>query len=333
MFTILNRRSAAPAARRRRCDFRLRVESLESRNLMTATLTALNFNATVTSVPVVIKGEMFFSATDSVHGSQLWESDGTAGGTTMLTSINTSHGGLNPKDLTAVGSTLYFTATDGKDGLQLWSSTGSSTVMVTDANPGLGLFPQDLTNVNGTLYLVGYNASDGYQIYTSNGTSGGTVMVADINGSHGSGASNLAAVGSTLFFSANDGVHGTQLWESNGTSSGTVMVADINGTTGSYPTLLTAVGNTLFFDAYDSTHGIELWTSNGTSSGTVLVKDIDPGNGSSLPSDLTNVNGTLFFVPPMTECTAPNSGRATARRAARRWWRTSMARQAQTPRT
>src|SRR5665213_2779963 len=142
MFSSLNRRSLAPAARRRRCDFRLRVENLESRALMT--LTALNFNATVTSLPVAIKGEMYFSATDSVHGSQLWESDGTSSGTTMLTNINASHGGLNPKSLTAVGNTLYFSASDGKDGLQLWSSNGTSTVMVTDANPRLGLFPQNL---------------------------------------------------------------------------------------------------------------------------------------------------------------------------------------------
>ena len=100
----------------------------------------------------------------------------------MLTNINASHGGLNPQNLTAVGNTLYFSANDGTDGIQLWSSNGTSTVMVTNVNPGLGLFPQNLTNVNGTLYFVGYNPSDGYQVYTSNGTAGGTVMVADING-------------------------------------------------------------------------------------------------------------------------------------------------------
>jgi len=33
----------------------------------------------------------------------------------------------------------------------------------------------------------------------------------------------------------------------------------------------------------------------GTVAGTVLVKDINPGPGSSIPSYLTNISGTLFF--------------------------------------
>ena len=43
-------------------------------------------------------------------------------------------------------------------------------------------------------------------------------------------------------------------------------------------------------------HGFELWKSDGTSGGTVMVKDIDPGATGSIPSYLTNVNGTLFFA-------------------------------------
>ena len=77
--------------------------------------------------------------------------------------------------MTSVGDTVYFSASDGKDSVQLWSSNGTSTVMVTNANPGLGFFPQDLTNVNGTLYVVGYNLTDGYQVHKSDGTAAGTV--------------------------------------------------------------------------------------------------------------------------------------------------------------
>ncbi|MFC1744698.1 ELWxxDGT repeat protein [Candidatus Riflebacteria bacterium] len=80
---------------------------------------------------------------------------------------------------------------------------------------------------------------------------------------------------------------------------GSIMVKDIlSGTSGSYPQFLTDVNGTLFFAANDGSgaNGIELWKSDGTSGGTVLVKDIYAGGANNgNPSELTNVNGTLFF--------------------------------------
>jgi ELWxxDGT repeat protein len=72
------------------------------------------------------------------------------------------------------------------------------------------------------------------------------------------------------------------------------------------PESLTNVNGTIYFAADDGVSGRELWKSNGTSSGTVRVKDIYPGGttddegrpfpNSSLPRNLTSVNGTLFFT-------------------------------------
>src|SRR5207249_10641696 len=47
-------------------------------------------------------------------------------------------------------------------------------------------------------------------------------------------------------------------------------------------------------------HGDELWKSDGTEAGTVLVKDINPGPRGSEPSNLVDVNGTLFFTTDST---------------------------------
>ncbi len=50
-----------------------------------------------------------------------------------------------------------------------------------------------------------------------------------------------------------------------------------------------------YFNGYDISNGQELWKSDGTTAGTVQVKDIKPGPGSSIPSSLANLNGTLLF--------------------------------------
>ena len=84
-----------------------------------ATLTPINFGTsgpTVESTPVAINGELFFAGHDSTHGTQLWEANPTTSATTMLTDLNVTHGGPNPKYLTAVGNTLFFVANDGTDG-------------------------------------------------------------------------------------------------------------------------------------------------------------------------------------------------------------------------
>ena len=58
------------------------------------------------------------------------------------------------------------------------------------------------------------------------------------------------------------------------------------------------VGGTLYFIGYQpsSQSGTELWKTDGTDAGTVMIKDIYPGNFSSSPSHLTDVNGILFFT-------------------------------------
>ncbi|MDA1179582.1 MAG: hypothetical protein O2931_12380, partial [Planctomycetota bacterium] len=46
----------------------------------------------------------------------------------------------------------------------------------------------------------------------------------------------------------------------------------------------------------DGTTGDELWKTDGTDNGTMQIKDILPGDNSSSPWSLTNVDGTLYFV-------------------------------------
>jgi ELWxxDGT repeat protein len=248
-----------------------------------------------------VNGVIFFTADDGTNGRELWKTDGTTAGTTLVKAINPGPGS-DPQDLTKVNGTLFFDATDGINGRELWKSDGTAagTVLVKAIYPGHGSDPGNLTNVNGTLFFDADDGVHGDELWKSDGTAAGTVLVKDINpGPNSSDSYGFLNMNGTLFFAANDGTHGWELWKSDGTDAGTVLVKDINpGPADSDPYELTNVNGTLFFAANDGTtaHGIELWKSDGTEAGTVLVKDIYPGPRSSYPAGLTNVNGTLFFA-------------------------------------
>ncbi|HJZ50149.1 MAG TPA: ELWxxDGT repeat protein, partial [Roseiflexaceae bacterium] len=130
-------------------------------------------------------------------------------------------------------------------------------------------------------------------------------LVQDINTNLNPGPSSFPSefetIGAVTYFAATDSSHGSELWKTDGTAAGTLLVRDINpGFDGSTPQNLTKVGGTLYFTADDGTAGRELWKSDGTSAGTTLVKDISPGASSGFgffaAPDLTDVNGTLYFV-------------------------------------
>jgi ELWxxDGT repeat protein len=71
-----------------------------------------------------VNGIIFFVATTTVEGKELWKTDGTLAGTALVKDIRPGATGSFPTNLTNVGGRLYFTASDGVAGAELWKSNG-----------------------------------------------------------------------------------------------------------------------------------------------------------------------------------------------------------------
>ncbi len=143
---------------------------------------------------------LVFTSTDATHGSELWFSDGTSGGTVFLR------------------RTAYCPA----------PAPSSS-----NNQPAEPHHRRQQRLLPGRRRQVG-----GIDLWKTDGTSAGTVLVKHIESANNGGKgvqmaenlTNMAAQGNLLMFAANDGVHGTQLWRSDGTSDGTFAVKNINST-------------------------------------------------------------------------------------------------------
>jgi ELWxxDGT repeat protein len=143
-----------------------------SRGDAAATVTAQlvkDINPTGGSSPsylAVLGGSLYFQAADSIHGTELWKSDGTAAGTAMVKDINPTGDGF-PYYMAAFNGSLYLRANDGVHGYELWKSDGTAagTTMAVDINPTGGSDPGFLTVFNSDLYFGADDGSHGNELW------------------------------------------------------------------------------------------------------------------------------------------------------------------------
>ncbi len=241
-----------------------------------------------------VSNVLYFTADDGENGREIWRSDGTDGGTTLVQDIKPGVNSSEPANLIDVAGTLYFTADNASNGVELWRSSGTGVILIDIRSGGGSSSPEDLVNFGDTLFFSA-NGGDGAgrEVWKSDGLT--TQRVTDINETGNSRPTSLTVVGTELFFSATDGPSGVELWKTDGTIGNQVQVADINPGGNSNPDNLTPVGGTtLFFTANNGTDGVELYTSNGTP-GNAVVLDVIPGGPGLNPSHLTVVGSRVFF--------------------------------------
>jgi ELWxxDGT repeat protein len=197
----------------------------------------------------VIGSTLYFAGLDG-NGKELWKTDGTTTGTTLLADINPGAASSNPLNFTVLNDNLYFTATTASEGTELRKYDGTSVSLVKDIITGtasganLPAGPGSRIAVsNGTLLFSANNNVSGAELWISDGTAANTRMVADIN-TGGSSSPALLTGGNPVYFSANNGVNGSEIFKfdnADGVNGLRKIYVNDNGQIGDVFT--TAVGN------------------------------------------------------------------------------------------
>nr|WP_246356881.1 ELWxxDGT repeat protein [Pyxidicoccus fallax] len=239
----------------------------------------------------------FFTASDLLHGRELWVSDGTQAGTRLVRDINLGAYASDPAQFTVMDGILYFTAHDGRS-RRLWRSDGTpeGTRLVSEGGP---VTEPETPHVvfNGALYFSGGESLE-VGLWKTDGTAAGTVLVKDLAPSGYSNVWGLRNVNGTLYFLGYEEAHGTELWKSDGTEAGTVMVVDL--TPGAESSSIDSqsvveLEGTLFFTMWTQSTEAQLWKTDGTAAGTVKVKSGIPGGPNFHPYGFQRLGGTLYF--------------------------------------
>jgi ELWxxDGT repeat protein len=235
---------------------------------------------------------LFFGATEPWDGYELWKTDGTAAGTSLVRDIWPGGPTNQQPDLLLadLNGTLLFNATDGVMGVELWRSDGTAdgTQPIVDLNPGPGdSNPSGFVIVGTRAFFAATDGVHGTELFVTDGTAAGTALVLDINPGPGSSSpSELANSDGHVYFHADDGTHGAELWTSDGTPAGTKLVADlVPGATSSSPDQLTPVDGGVVFTALN-----QLWFTSGS---TPTLVTINPDAGSN-PYILATMDGRAY---------------------------------------
>lgn len=151
------------------------IESLQARIAMAADMMFVKdintLAETVGGTPsefVQVGTTMYFTASGSATGRELWKTDGTEAGTVLVKDIALRVTTSEPAYRTNVNSTLYFTADNITNGMEIWKTDGTNAGTVrttTVTSDPIGIAPTTLGTFRGGLVFAAVDGVHGSELW------------------------------------------------------------------------------------------------------------------------------------------------------------------------
>lgn len=275
-------------------------------------------------------GNVFFIGSNNMYGKELWKTDGTLLGTTIVKDINPGfNSSIGSDKIYKINNKIVFLATANNFSLELWSTDGTeiNTVSFYPLNNGYPVFyDYDVENYNGMLFTINGN------LWKTDGTFNGTNLIYN----------NIPNINKLTYFKDKTYIDtNTNIYyvdQANQVSilnnpSGTILQTIAPSSNGNYLALKELGNDTskLYFfddtnllqsnvkftvdnkfieyqnkllfsgyidsyvDSYTTYKNIELFSYNPSSNISKIEKDMNYG-GNGTPRFYTELNGEVFFV-------------------------------------
>lgn len=227
------------------------------------------------NVTLLNNSKLVFSADDGTgKGIEVWQTDGTSTGTSLLKDIYVGGVSSTPTSFVAYNGKVYFSAFGSGGGFQdLWATDGTTagTALFKDVNPTGGSNPVGYCEANGKLFFTATTDLEGAELWVTSGTDTSTKMVKDIQpGIMPSMPQNKISLGSKLLFQVlAPPPTGGVVYQTDGTLAGTTLFgkAGLNNLNDKF--IIQYNGKYYFTGGVNSAN--ELWESDGTLAGTKSI--------------------------------------------------------------
>jgi len=242
--------------------------------------------------------KVYFRAYTPSAGWELWSSDGTEAGTTMIelatgtadASVDQLHGMTN--------GSLVFRFNNGVIGHEPWVTDGTSagTRSLGDFNPNGNTEIRAAAKVGANQLIIAYTG-DYWSLWSTDGTQSTPTRVTGRCENQGDpDVQELRPLANGVLMRMNDCVYGHRWWRSDGTVAGTQRLTPFDPQNPYHDVSLNPIGDRYFFTRNDATYGEELWTTDGSPTGTRVLVDINTSNISSNPQGGVRLGNKYVFA-------------------------------------